>query len=119
MVCKRQQQKGGNDFGVSSAGEAGELSAIESAVTVIINDLLTVCAAKSESAVTVITWADKLSEVTDDEIVQLASNDADKPEEQSSKDIMILLCSLNVIEIDLEKTRIATRSFKLRISCFS
>ncbi|GBO23573.1 hypothetical protein AVEN_10693-1, partial [Araneus ventricosus] len=40
-----------NDFGVSSAVRArkpGELSAIESAFSVVISDLLTVCAAKSQ-----------------------------------------------------------------------
>ncbi|GBM63657.1 hypothetical protein AVEN_253124-1 [Araneus ventricosus] len=35
-----------NDFGVSSAVRAGELSAIESGVIVVISDLLTVCVAK-------------------------------------------------------------------------
>ncbi|GBM30759.1 hypothetical protein AVEN_30581-1 [Araneus ventricosus] len=44
-----------NDFGVSSAVRAGRLNAIESGVTAIISDLLTVCVAKSERAVTVIT----------------------------------------------------------------
>ncbi|GBO24829.1 hypothetical protein AVEN_52828-1 [Araneus ventricosus] len=39
-----------NSFGVSSAVRAGELSAIESAVFVVISDLLTVCVAISESA---------------------------------------------------------------------
>ncbi|GBM18297.1 hypothetical protein AVEN_147420-1 [Araneus ventricosus] len=43
-----------NHFGVSSAVRAGELSAIGSAVTVIISELLSVCVARSGSAVTVI-----------------------------------------------------------------
>ncbi|GBN98882.1 hypothetical protein AVEN_34282-1 [Araneus ventricosus] len=42
-------------FVCSASWKAGELSAIESAVTVIMSDLLTVCVSKSESAVTVIT----------------------------------------------------------------
>ncbi|GBM51121.1 hypothetical protein AVEN_244172-1 [Araneus ventricosus] len=41
-------------FVCSASWKAGELRAIESAVTVIISDFLTVCVAKSESAVTVI-----------------------------------------------------------------
>ncbi|GBN99755.1 hypothetical protein AVEN_140080-1 [Araneus ventricosus] len=39
-----------NDFGVSSAVRAGELSAIESAVIVVISYSLTVCVAKYQSA---------------------------------------------------------------------
>ncbi|GBO41271.1 hypothetical protein AVEN_28806-1 [Araneus ventricosus] len=42
-------------FFCSASWKAGEVKAIESAVTVIISDLLTVCVSKSESAVTVIT----------------------------------------------------------------
>ncbi|GBN49588.1 hypothetical protein AVEN_142382-1 [Araneus ventricosus] len=52
-VHKRMQFKGG--FVCSASWKAGELSVIESAVTVIISDLLTACVAKSESAVTLIT----------------------------------------------------------------
>ncbi|GBN54714.1 hypothetical protein AVEN_243484-1, partial [Araneus ventricosus] len=42
-----------NHFGVSSPVRAGELSAIESAVTVTISELLFLCVARSGSAVTV------------------------------------------------------------------
>ncbi|GBM74891.1 hypothetical protein AVEN_198932-1 [Araneus ventricosus] len=42
-------------FVYSASWTAGELSVIENAVTVITNELLSVCVAKSESAVTVIT----------------------------------------------------------------
>ncbi|GBN91888.1 hypothetical protein AVEN_77144-1 [Araneus ventricosus] len=37
-----------NHFGVSSAVRAGELSAIESAVTVLISELLSICVARSD-----------------------------------------------------------------------
>ncbi|GBN62766.1 hypothetical protein AVEN_76591-1 [Araneus ventricosus] len=55
-VYKRRQPKEGMtlEFRLQCEVESGELSAIESAVTVI-SDLLTVCVAKSESAVTIIT----------------------------------------------------------------
>ncbi|GBN35437.1 hypothetical protein AVEN_274713-1 [Araneus ventricosus] len=43
-----------NHFGVSSVGRAGELSAIESTVTVIISELLAVFVARSGSFVTII-----------------------------------------------------------------
>ncbi|GBM63032.1 hypothetical protein AVEN_54712-1 [Araneus ventricosus] len=43
------------DLGDNASWKVGELSAIESAVTVIISNLLTVCVSKSERAVTVIT----------------------------------------------------------------
>ncbi|GBM14692.1 hypothetical protein AVEN_97199-1 [Araneus ventricosus] len=43
-------------FVCSASWKVGELRAIESAVIVVIRDLLIVCAAKSESVVTVITW---------------------------------------------------------------
>ncbi|GBM49790.1 hypothetical protein AVEN_266125-1 [Araneus ventricosus] len=39
-----------NDFGVSSVVRARKLSAIESAVIVVISDVLTACVAKSQSA---------------------------------------------------------------------
>ncbi|GBO01175.1 hypothetical protein AVEN_143819-1 [Araneus ventricosus] len=54
---KRRQPKGRGlwSFVCSASWKAGELGAIESAPTVIISDLLTVCVAKSQRVVVVIT----------------------------------------------------------------
>ncbi|GBN06292.1 hypothetical protein AVEN_184758-1 [Araneus ventricosus] len=56
-VYKRRQPKRRRlwSFVCSASWKAVELSAIESAPTIIISDLLTVCVAKSQRAVTVIT----------------------------------------------------------------
>ncbi|GBM46744.1 hypothetical protein AVEN_31371-1 [Araneus ventricosus] len=52
--CNRKEDKLWS-FVCSASWKAGELSAIESADTVIISDFLTVCVAKSKCAVTFIT----------------------------------------------------------------